>query len=121
MGTSSVWPSMVTGRPGSSRNSRAISAIAGCACSRSFALPESKNSASRNSMPRPSASSRVRTLSFSSGVRATSASTFSRRSSSGACRVPLSAAAMRSNCARFMGTAAMMRTKKPTSSVSMSA
>ena len=72
-------------------------------------------------MPRPSASSRVRTLSFSSGVRAISASTLSRRSSSGAWPVPLRAAAIRSKLARFIGTEAMISTKKPTSSVSMSA
>src|SRR5437763_362967 len=51
IGTSSVWPSIVTGRPGSSRKRRAISAIAGCACARSAAEPESKSSASLNSIP----------------------------------------------------------------------
>src|SRR5437763_362964 len=61
IGTWSAWPSTVAGRPGSSRKGRAISAIAGCACARSAAEPESKSSASLNSIPRPSASSRVST------------------------------------------------------------
>ncbi len=122
MGTSSVWPSMVTGRTGNSRMSRAISAMAGRACARISAEPESKSSASLNSMPRPSASSRVKTSFCSSGERATSASTLSRRSSSGAGRDdPESAAAMRSKRARLSGTEAMMSTKNPIKSVKRSA
>ena len=122
MGTSSVCPSMVTGRAGSSRKRRAISAMAGRASLRTSAEPESKRSASLNSIPSPSASSRVRTRSRSSGERSTIWSTFSRSRSSGAAwREPERAAAIRSKLARRSGTEAMIRTKNPISSVSRSA
>ena len=121
MGTSSVCPSMVTGRAGSSRKRRAISAMAGRASLRTSAEPESKRSASLNSIPRLPPSSRATTRFFSSGERATNDSIFSCSDCSGACLVPESEAAMRSNRACRIGTEAMMSTKNPTSSVSRSA